>query len=100
MNQTPDRISERPPREAVSLFVRRLSQVNAALQRTSWVAYTSPRAPEEGVEREETMKARYTVVLSTLAGVAIGAAAIQTLHAQAKPPVYMVAINELTNPDR
>ncbi len=45
------------------------------------------------------MKARYTVALSTLAGVAIGAAAIQTLHAQAKPPVYMVAINELTNPD-
>ena len=45
------------------------------------------------------MKARYIVVLSTLAGVAIGAATIQTLHAQAKPPVYMVAINELTNPD-
>lgn len=30
---------------------------------------------------------------------AIGAVAIQTLHAQAKPPVYMVAINEVTNPD-
>ncbi|MCA6111581.1 DUF1330 domain-containing protein [Bradyrhizobium cenepequi] len=35
------------------------------------------------------------VVLSTLAGAVIGAAAIQALHAQAKPPVYMVAINEI-----
>jgi len=32
-----------------------------------------------------------------LAGVAIGAAAIQTLHAQARPPVYMVAINEISD---
>jgi uncharacterized protein (DUF1330 family) len=29
----------------------------------------------------------------------LGGIAIQTLHAQAKPPVYMVAINELTDPD-
>jgi hypothetical protein len=41
------------------------------------------------------MKIRYTVALSMLTGVAIGGAAIQTLHAQAKPPVYMVAINEI-----
>ena len=40
-----------------------------------------------------------TVVLSTLAGVVIGAAAVQTLHAQAKPPVYMVAINEIKDAD-
>jgi uncharacterized protein (DUF1330 family) len=32
-------------------------------------------------------------------GIAVGAAAVQTLHAQAKPPVYMIAMNELTNPD-
>ena len=43
------------------------------------------------------MKIRYTVALSMLAGVAIGAAAIQTLHAQARPPVYMVAINEISD---
>jgi uncharacterized protein (DUF1330 family) len=30
-----------------------------------------------------------------IAGAALGAAAIQALHAQAKPPVYMVAINEV-----
>jgi uncharacterized protein (DUF1330 family) len=39
------------------------------------------------------------VILSTLVGAAIGAAAVQTLHAQAKPPVYMVAINEVRDLD-
>ena len=37
------------------------------------------------------MKTRYTVALSMIAGAALGAAAIQGLHAQAKPPVYAVA---------
>ncbi len=45
------------------------------------------------------MKALYTIALSTVAGVVIGAAAVQTIHAQAKPPVYMIAMNELTNPE-
>ena len=43
------------------------------------------------------MKARWTVTLSMLVGIALGAAAIQTLRAQAKPPVYMIAINEVSN---
>jgi len=43
------------------------------------------------------MKVRHIVSLSMLAGVAVGATAIQALHAQAKPPVYMVAINEISN---
>jgi uncharacterized protein (DUF1330 family) len=43
------------------------------------------------------MKAACTVLLSMAAGIALGAAVIQTLHAQAKPPVYMVAINEVSN---
>src|SRR5262245_30278585 len=43
------------------------------------------------------MKVQRIVALSTLAGVALGAAAVQTLHAQAKPPVYMIAINEVSN---
>jgi uncharacterized protein (DUF1330 family) len=43
------------------------------------------------------MKAPWTVALSMLVGIALGAAAIQTLHAQAKPPVYMIAINEVSN---
>jgi uncharacterized protein (DUF1330 family) len=43
------------------------------------------------------MKSGWIAALSMLAGVALGAAAIQTLHAQAKPPVYMIAINEISN---
>ena len=43
------------------------------------------------------MKARWSVALSMLVGIALGAAAMQTLHAQAKPPVYMIAINEVSN---
>ena len=62
-----------------------------------YVAFIMPPAPTESVERETNMRVRYTVVLSILAGVAIGAAAIQTLHAQAKPPVYAIALNQLTN---
>lgn len=43
------------------------------------------------------MKARWTIALSMLVGIALGGAAVQTLHAQAKPPVYMIAINEISN---
>ena len=42
------------------------------------------------------MKARYAVVLM-LAGGAVGAAAVQGLHAQAKPPIYFVFDNEISN---
>src|SRR5450759_3645982 len=46
-----------------------------------------------------TMRTRYAVALSMLAGIVIGGTAIQTLHAQAKPPVYLIAQNEVTNPE-
>ena len=45
------------------------------------------------------MKMGYTIAVSSLAGLAIGAAAVQVLHAQAKPPVYAVALNQLTDPE-
>ena len=45
------------------------------------------------------MKTRSTVAVSMLAGAALGGAAIQALHAQAKPPVYMIAINEVSDPN-
>jgi uncharacterized protein (DUF1330 family) len=35
-----------------------------------------------------------------LAGAAVGGAAVQALHAQAKPPVYMIAINEVSDQGR
>ena len=43
------------------------------------------------------MKTRYAIALSTLAGAVIGAAGISALHAQAKPPVYAIALNQLTD---
>ena len=45
------------------------------------------------------MKTRYTVALSMLAGAGLGAAAIQGLHAQAKPPVYLISEIDVTNVD-
>jgi uncharacterized protein (DUF1330 family) len=45
------------------------------------------------------MKARYTVALSMLAGATLATAAIEGLHAQAKPPAYVVAEIDVTNQD-
>ena len=45
------------------------------------------------------MKVRSAVVLSLLTGAAVGAAAVQTLHAQAKPPAYVIGEITVTNPD-
>jgi uncharacterized protein (DUF1330 family) len=45
------------------------------------------------------MNTNYKMGLATLAGIALGAAAVQGLHAQAKPPVYFVAEIEVTNPE-
>jgi uncharacterized protein (DUF1330 family) len=45
------------------------------------------------------MKTPHVIALSMLAGIALGATAIQGLHAQAKPPVYaIVDIDEVTDP--
>ena len=41
------------------------------------------------------MRTRYTVVLSMIAGAALGGAAIQGLHAQAKPKAYQVTELEI-----
>jgi uncharacterized protein (DUF1330 family) len=46
------------------------------------------------------MKARFGMVLSMIVGAALGGTAIQALHAQAKPPVYMIAINEVSDQQR
>jgi uncharacterized protein (DUF1330 family) len=45
------------------------------------------------------MNRRIALGLTLLAGVGIGAVAVQGLHAQAKPPVYYVAEINITNPD-
>jgi uncharacterized protein (DUF1330 family) len=41
------------------------------------------------------MNTRYSVPLAMLAGIAIGAAAVQTLHAQVKPKAYLVTESEI-----
>ena len=45
------------------------------------------------------MKTQYTIALSLLAGAALGAGAIQGLHAQATPPIYVVAEIDVQNVD-
>lgn len=43
------------------------------------------------------MTSKYKMTLAMLAGAALGAAAVQGLHAQAKPPVYTVTEIDVTN---
>ena len=45
------------------------------------------------------MKSNYKVAVAMLAGVALGAFVIQGLHAQAKPPIYVVAEIDVSNLD-
>jgi uncharacterized protein (DUF1330 family) len=40
----------------------------------------------------------YTVTLALVAGIGVGAAAVQTLHAQAKPKAYLVSESEILDP--
>src|SRR5437588_87208 len=40
------------------------------------------------------MKIRYTIGLTLLAGIAMGAAVVQGLHAQAKPKAYLISETE------
>ena len=45
------------------------------------------------------MKSNYKVAVAMLAGVALGALAVQGLHAQAKPPLYVVSEIDVSNLD-
>jgi uncharacterized protein (DUF1330 family) len=45
------------------------------------------------------MNQRIALALAMLAGAALGATAVQGLHAQGKPPVYLVTEMEVANPD-
>jgi uncharacterized protein (DUF1330 family) len=45
------------------------------------------------------MNPKFNMTLAALAGAVLGAAAIQGLHAQAKPPVYIVSEIDVTNVD-
>jgi uncharacterized protein (DUF1330 family) len=45
------------------------------------------------------MKPQYAIMLAVVTGFGLGAAAVQGLHAQAKPPAYVVAEVDVTNQD-
>ena len=46
------------------------------------------------------MKTKYKIAVALVAGTAIGGAAIQSIHAQMKPPTYVVvAIRKITDAD-
>jgi uncharacterized protein (DUF1330 family) len=45
------------------------------------------------------MQANHKLIIALLAGVAVGALAMQGLHAQAKPTAYVIAEIDVTNPD-
>jgi uncharacterized protein (DUF1330 family) len=45
------------------------------------------------------MKSNYKVAVAMLAGVALGAFVVQGLHAQGKPPIYVVAEIDVSNLD-
>jgi uncharacterized protein (DUF1330 family) len=45
------------------------------------------------------MKTQSMVGLALLAGFGIGAVAVQALHAQGKPPAYVISEIDMTNPD-
>lgn len=45
------------------------------------------------------MKANHTLAVAILAGMGLGAAIVEGLHAQARPPAYVVSEIEITNPD-
>src|SRR6516165_4688845 len=51
------------------------------------------------IEKEVVMTRFVTIALSMLAGAALGAAAVQGLHAQAKPPIYVVTEIDVTDVD-
>jgi uncharacterized protein (DUF1330 family) len=79
---------------------QKVPALSGAFATAAWLAKAGEKGnirPADYQKEEQQMKPRWTVALSMLVGVALGAAAIQTLHAQAKPPVYMIAINEISN---
>ena len=45
------------------------------------------------------MKAKSSALLGMLGGVALGAVAVQGLHAQSKPPVYYITEIDVSNPE-
>jgi uncharacterized protein (DUF1330 family) len=52
-----------------------------------------------GSQEDTHMKTYYKATLVLVVGVAVGAAAVEALHAQANPPVYVISEIDITNQD-
>src|SRR6266853_2557564 len=50
-------------------------------------------------KEDASMKTEYTTALAVVAGFGLGAVGVESLHAQAKPPIYYIAEIEVTNLD-
>src|SRR5258707_755432 len=50
-------------------------------------------------QRGYSMKAQYAVALALVTGIGLGALAVQGLHAQAKPPAWVIAEIDVANED-
>jgi len=60
-----------------------------------WLQCSPPARSWAATGEELAMKSKYPVMLALLTGVGIGAAAVQGLHAQAKPKAYSVTETEV-----
>jgi uncharacterized protein (DUF1330 family) len=45
------------------------------------------------------MKPRFSIAVTMLVGMGLGALTVEGLHAQSKPPVYLIGQIEVTNPE-
>jgi uncharacterized protein (DUF1330 family) len=55
--------------------------------------------PQHLTAKGDTVKTRTSIALAVIAGFGFGAVSIHTLHAQAKPPVFVIAEIEVSNAD-
>src|SRR4051812_13182500 len=58
------------------------------------------RASPSKPQRSAVMQPRYKIAMALVLGTAIGALVVQGLHAQAKPPAYVIAEIDVANFER
>jgi uncharacterized protein (DUF1330 family) len=59
-----------------------------------------PNPTEKPSIGRTAMKTRSVIALALVAGAALGATAVQTLHAQSKPPAYVVTATDISDLDQ
>ena len=81
-------------------YWRLKSSARGGRPKLGWIRWSNVSSSQRGYSWRTIMKARFGMALSMVVGAALGGAAIQALHAQSKPPVYMIAINEVSDQER